>query len=197
MAVMMSVCLIASNLFEIKIFAAGPLTLTGGLLIFPISYILNDCVTEVYGFRSARFAIFTAMAMNVFVVAVAQVVRILPPAGFWDGQQSFDYIFAADLRITAASMAAFLCGSLVNAGIMDKMRRSSLDGSGFGWRAIASTLAGESVDSLVFFPIAFMGVGFRNMLVMMVTQIVLKTMYEILILPVTANVVQWLRNNPD
>ena len=197
MVVMMSVCLIASNLFETKIFAAGPLTLTGGLLIFPISYILNDCVTEVYGFRNARFAIFTAMVMNIFVVGLAQVVRILPPAAFWDGQQAFDYIFAADLRIPVASMAAFLCGSLVNAGIMDKMKRSSCDGRGFGWRAIASTLAGESIDSIVFFPIAFMGVGTRNMLLMMVTQIVLKTLYEILILPVTASVVQWLRNNPD
>ena len=192
----MSVCLIAANLFETKIFAAGPLTLTGGVLIFPVSYIINDCVAEIYGYKNARFAILAAMMMNLLVVGFAQIVRILPPASFWEEQHSFDYVFSADLRITFASMAAFLCGSLINARIMDRMKAASRGGKGFGFRAIISTLCGESIDSLVFFPIAFWTVGFRNMLVMMVTQIVLKTLYEILILPVTTKVVSLLRANP-
>lgn len=193
LAVLFNVCLIASNLFETKIFTAGALTLTGGLLIFPISYIINDCLTEIWGFRQARFVIWTAFIMNLFVVGVAQLVRILPSAPFWDGQEHFDYIFNADLRITIASMLAFICGSLVNSMIMDKMHRAAPEGKGFGWRAIVSTLGGESLDSIIFFPIAFWGVGGRNMLTMMVTQIVLKTIYEIIILPITSTVVKRLK----
>lgn len=195
MAIVFNVCLIASNLFETKIFAAGPLTLTGGLLIFPISYIINDCMTEIWGYRSARFVIWTAFIMNLFVVGVAQIVRILPAAPFWDGQEHFDYIFAANLRITIASMLAFVFGSLANSLIMDRMHKASENDKGFGWRAIASTLGGESLDSVIFFPIAFWGVGVRNMLIMMITQIVLKTVYEIAILPITATVVRQLRKS--
>lgn len=191
------VCLIASNLFETKIFEFCGLTLTGGFLIFPISYILNDCLTEVYGYKRARFVILTAFAMNAFVVLAAQLVRILPAAPFWQGQQHFDYIFAADLRITAASMLAFLIGSILNAHVMVRMKERQGE-KGFGWRAVVSSLAGESVDSLVFFPVAFFGVGIRNLLVMMVTQIILKTLYEIIVLPVTATCVKRLkkRENP-
>ena len=193
LAILFNVCLIASNLFETKIFTADSLVLTGGLLIFPISYILNDCITEIWGFRNARFVIRTAFIMNLIVVGVAQLVRILPPAPFWNGQEHFDYIFNTDLRITIASMLAFVCGSLVNSLIMDRMHKASAGGKGFGWRAIVSTLGGESLDSIIFFPIAFWGVGVRNMLTMMVTQIVLKTIYEIIILPITSMVVKSLK----
>lgn len=190
------VCLIASNLFETKIFEFCGLTLTGGFLIFPISYILNDCLTEVYGYKRARFVILTAFAMNAFVVLAAQLVRILPAAPFWQGQQHFDYIFAADLRITAASMLAFLVGSILNAHVMVRMKERQGE-KGFGWRAVVSSLAGESVDSLVFFPVAFFGVGIRNLLVMMVTQIILKTLYEIIVLPVTATCVKRLKKQEN
>ena len=188
------VCLIASNLFETKIFDFCGITLTGGFLIFPISYILNDCLTEVYGYRKARFAILTAFGMNAFLVLAAQLVRILPSAPFWQGQEHFDYIFAADLRITAASMLAFLFGSILNSIVMVRMKERQGE-KGFGWRAVASSLVGESVDSIVFFPIAFMGVGIRNILVMMVTQIVLKTAYEVIVLPLTATCVKYLKRH--
>lgn len=184
LAIVFCACLIASNIFEIKIFEAGPLTLTGGFLVFPISYIINDCITEVYGFRKARFVIWTAFALNLCFVLVAQLVRILPPETFWDGQEHFDYIFRADMRITVASLAAFVCGSLVNAAVMSRMKAA--DGEHrFGWRAVISSLAGESIDSVIFFPIAFFSVGLHNLLVMMLTQIILKTAYEIVVLPVT------------
>ena len=192
LAILFNVCLIASNLFETKIFMAGRLTLTGGLLVFPISYIINDCITEVYGFRNARNVIVTAMCMNLFLVFMAQLVIILPEAPFWDGQQHFEYVFKADLRITIASMAAFLTGSILNALVMDRMRAN---GGHFGIRAIVSTIIGETADSLVFFPIAFWAVGFHNMLVMMVTQIILKTLYEIIVLPVTCIVVRKIGND--
>ena len=193
-AVMLCVCLIASNLFETKIFDLGPLTLTGGFLIFPISYILNDCLTEVYGFKEAKRVIIGAFLVNAFFVGVAQLVRILPPSEMWDGQSHFDYIFAADLRITLASMAAFLCGSLVNSLVMSGMKEKQGE-KGFGWRAVVSSLAGESLDSLIFFPIAFWGVGVRNLLVLMITQIILKTLYEIIVLPLTAIFVKKLKKS--
>lgn len=193
LAVLFCVCLIASNLFETKIFDAGVLTLTGGFVIFPISYIINDCITEVYGHRKMQFVIWMGLAMNAFLVLSAQFVRILPPADFWDGQAHFDYIFAADLRITIASMLAFLCGSSVNAIVMARMKDFQGE-KGFGWRAIVSSLFGETLDSLVFFPIAFWHVGFANIVKLMLTQIVLKTMYEVLVLPVTATVVKKLKS---
>lgn len=192
MAMLFCVCLIASNIFETKIFDAGPITLTGGFLVFPISYILGDCMTEVYGFRKARFVILASVALNLFFVGTAQIVRVLPPEVFWDGQEHFDYIFAADLRITLASMAAFACGSILNALVMDRMKRRQGE-RGFGWRAVLSSLVGESADSLVFFPIAFWGVGVRNMLIMMATQIVLKTAYEVVALPITSSVVRKMK----
>lgn len=193
LAILFNVCLITSNLLETKIFTAGPIVLTGGLLIFPISYIINDCMTEIWGFRNTRFVIWTAFLMNLFAVSVAELVRFLPPAPFWDGQEHFAYIISADHRITWASMLAFVCGSLVNSLIMDRMRKSSAEGKGFGWRAVVSTLGGESLDSVIFFPIAFSGIGVRNMLAMMLTQVILKTVYEIVILPVTSVVVKYLR----
>jgi len=192
LSTLFAVALIASNLFEIKIFEAGPLTLTGGFLVFPVSYILNDCLTEVYGLRKARFAIWMAFAMNAFVVLMAQLVNVLPGATFWDGDAHFNYIFNADMRITLASMLAFVCGSRLNALVMARMKDRQGE-KGFGLRAIISSLAGESIDSLIFFPIAFWGVGIKNLAIMMCTQILLKTLYEVVVLPLTAYVVKILK----
>ena len=192
MAIVFNVCLIASNLFETKLFMAGKIALTGGVIIFPVSYIINDCLVEVYGYRKARLVIWTGFAMNFFVVAAAQIVRLLPAAPFWDGGPHFDYVFAMAPRVTLASMLAFLCGSTVNALIMSKMKIRS-KGRRFSVRAIVSSVGGETVDSLIFFPIAFFGLPAKEMLVLMITQIVLKTLYEIIILPVTNIVVRKLK----
>ena len=192
MAIVFNVCLIASNLFETKLFMVGNIALTGGVIIFPVSYIINDCLVEVYGYRKARLVIWTGFVMNFFVVAMAQIVRILPAAPFWDGGPHFDYVFAMAPRVTLASMLAFLCGSTVNAWIMSRMKVASR-GKRFSVRAIVSSVGGETVDSLIFFPIAFFGLGVKEMASLMVTQIVLKTLYEIIILPVTGIVVRKLK----
>ncbi len=192
MAIIFNVCLIASNLFETKLFMVGPIALTGGVIIFPVSYIINDCLVEVYGYRKARLVIWTGFLMNFFVVAMAQIVRVLPAAPFWDGGPHFDYVFAMAPRVTVASMLAFLCGSTVNAWIMSKMKVAS-QGRRFSVRAIVSSLGGETVDSLIFFPIAFWGLGAVEMLSLMGTQVILKTMYEVIILPVTSLVVRKLK----
>lgn len=194
LAILFCVCLIASNLFETKIFTAGFITLTGGFILFPVSYILNDCISEVYGYGKAKFVILTAFAMNVFFVLASQLVKILPGASFWDGQAHFDYIFNANLRITVASMLAFLAGSIMNAKVMSRMKIR--DGERrFGLRAILSSLAGEGIDSLVFFPIAFFGVSLKNLAIMMLTQIALKTLYEVIMLPITARSVKYLKKH--
>ncbi len=189
MAIIFNVCLIASNLFETKLFMAGSVALTGGVIIFPVSYIINDCLVEVWGYRKARLVIWTGFAMNFFVVAMAQIVRLLPAAPFWDGGPHFDYIFAMAPRVTLASLLAFLSGSTVNAWIMSRMKVAS-KGKRFSVRAIVSSIGGETVDSIIFFPIAFWGIGITEMLTLMVTQIVLKTLYEVIILPVTNIVVK-------
>ena len=194
MAVLFIVCLIASNLFATKVFALGSVTLPGAVVIFPISYILNDCFAEVWGYRKARLVIWTAFAMNFFVVAMAQIVRILPEAPFWDGGPHFDYIFALAPRITLASLLAFISGSTINALVMSRMKVAS-QGRGFSVRAIVSSLAGETIDSLIFFPIAFWGIGMTEMLKLMALQIVLKTAYEVVILPVTNIVVKFMKKH--
>ena len=192
MAITFNVCLIASNLFETKLFMAGDIALTGGVIIFPVSYIINDCLVEVWGYRKARLVIWTGFVMNFFVVTMAQIVRLLPAAPFWDGGPHFDYVFAMAPRVTLASMLAFLCGSTVNAWIMSRMKVAS-KGKRFSVRAIVSSIGGETVDSLIFFPIAFLGLKPAEMLGLMATQIVLKTLYEIIILPVTNIVVRKLK----
>ena len=192
MAIVFNVCLIASNLFETKLFLVGNIALTGGVIIFPVSYIINDCLVEVYGYRKARLVIWTGFVMNFFVVAAAQIVRMLPAAPFWDGGPHFDYVFAMAPRVTLASMLAFLCGSTVNAWIMSRMKVASR-GRRFSLRAVVSSVGGETVDSLIFFPIAFFGLAVKEMIVLMITQIVLKTLYEIIILPVTNIVVRRLK----
>ncbi len=188
--VLFCVCLILANLLEVKLIELGPIQTTGGILVFPITYILNDCIAEVWGYRKARFMIWSGFAMNFFVVAIAQLAIWLPAASYFEHQDAFASIFGAAPRIAFASFVAFLVGSFLNAYVMSKMKVAT-KGKNFGLRAVLSTLAGESADSLIFFPIAFAGiVPSQDLLIMIVTQAVLKTVYEIIALPVTKRVVK-------
>ena len=189
LAVLFTVCLIASNLFATKVIDLWGITLPGAVIIFPISYIVNDLISEVWGYRKARLVIWTAFAMNLFVLMVGQLVVLLPGASFWDGAEHFDYIFALAPRIVLASLLAFLAGSTLNAMVLSKMKLAS-EGRAFGVRAIVSSLAGEMVDSLIFMPIAFWGSPFRALAMMMLAQVSFKVLYEIVILPVTSVIVK-------
>lgn len=194
LAVLFCVCLIVSNLMEIKTVSLGPLQLTAGVIVFPISYIINDCIVEIYGFRRARFVIWLGFAMNLLVSLLLQIGIWLPGDSQWHGQQAMEMIFGATPRIFAASFTAFLCGSMVNAYVMARMKAGREGTRGFSARAIISTLWGESVDSCIFFPVAFAGVlPWSVILSLIITQALLKTAYEILILPVTLRVVKHLR----
>lgn len=194
LAVLFCVCLIVANLVEIKTVSLGAFTVTAGMAVFPLSYIINDCLTEVYGFRHARLVIWLAFAMNLLVTLILQIAIWLPGAESWTAQESMERIYGNVPRILAASCVAFICGAMVNAWVMYRLHRR--DGERrFGWRAIVSTLWGEGVDSVVFFPTAFWGIlAPAEILHLIVTQTVLKTLYEVLILPVTVRVVRRLKS---
>ena len=190
MGIVFNVCLIAANLLETKVIQLGSLTVTAGLLVFPISYIINDCIAEVWGFRKARLIIWSGFVMNFFVVTLGLIAVSLPAAPFWEGEEHFNFVFGMAPRIVAASLMAFLVGSFLNAYVMSRMKIASR-GRNFSARAIWSTVVGETADSLIFFPVAFGGViAWRELAVMMGLQILLKSAYEVVILPVTIRVVK-------
>ena len=193
LGILFNVCLIAANLLETKVIQIGSLTVTAGLLVFPISYIINDCIAEVWGFKKARLIMWSGFAMNFFVVALGLIAVAIPAAPFWEGEEHFDFVFGMAPRIVAASLMAFLVGSFLNAYVMSKMKVASR-GRHFSARAILSTLVGETADSLIFFPVAFGGIiAWRELLIMMCIQIILKSMYEVIILPVTIRVVKAIK----
>ncbi len=193
LGIVFCVCLVAANFLEAKVIRLGPLAVTAGMLVFPLSYIINDCIAEVWGFKKSRLIIWMGFLMNFLVVGLGQIAVMLPAAPFWEGEESFNFVFGLAPRIAAASLVAFLAGSFLNAYVMSKMKLKS-KGRHFSLRAVVSTLAGESADSLIFFPIAFAGMmPAMELLKMMAVQAVLKTVYEIMVLPVTVRVVRYIK----
>lgn len=194
-SILFCVCLILANLLETKQIAIGPISLTGGLIVFPISYIINDCVCEVWGFRKARLLIWSGFAMNFFFVAVGALCDWIPGAPYWNNDEGFHAVFGLAPRIAAASFVAFLLGSFANAYVMSKMKIRD-GGRNFSARAILSTIAGESIDSLIFFPLALSGVvPTEELPKLMLMQVLLKTAYEILVLPLTIRVVKYVKKH--
>ncbi|KAA6330185.1 Inner membrane protein YhhQ [termite gut metagenome] len=191
--ILFSVCLITSNLLETKIIQVFNITVTAGLLVFPISYIINDCIVEVWGFKKARLIIWLGFSMNFFVIAVTQIAVAIPAASFWQGEEGFNFVFGLAPRIICASFIAFLAGSFLNAYVMSRMKIAG-KGKKFSARAIWSTIVGETADSLLFFPIAFGGlISLEELLMLMGVQIVLKSLYEVIVLPVTIRVVKTVK----
>ena len=194
-SILFCVCLIAANVLETKQIAIGRISLTGGLIVFPVSYIINDCVCEVWGYRKACLLIWTGFAMNFFFVTLGALCDAIPGASYWTNDAGFHAVFGLAPRIALASFVAFLAGSFVNAYIMSKMKIAS-KGKNFSLRAILSTIAGESVDSLIFFPLALSSVvPVEELPSLMLWQVILKTVYEILVLPVTIKVVHALKTH--
>lgn len=163
--------------------------LSGAVVIFPISYIINDLLTEVYGYRKAMKVIWMGFAMSAFVALAAGLVSILPAPIYEDSQEiaeNFNSLFGLIPRTTAASLVAFILGSHMNAWVLSTMKIAT-KGKGFGWRAIVSSLVGELSDSVIFYPLAFLGtMPVKTILSIVVTQVTVKTLYEVVILPVTA-----------
>ena len=193
LGIVFCVCLVAANLLETKVVSLGPVTVTAGLVVFPISYIINDCIAEVWGFRKARLIIWMGFLMNFMVVALGQIAVALPAAPYWEGEEGFNFVFGMAPRIAVASLLAFLVGSFVNAYVMSRMKISS-QGKNFSARAILSTVYGEGADSIIFFPLAFGGLmPISELINLMLVQVLLKTVYEIIVLPVTIRVVKYIK----
>ena len=196
-SVLFCVCLITANVLETKQISIGMFNITGGLLVFPVSYIINDCVCEVWGYGKARLLIWLGFAMNFLFVAFGAAADAIPGAPYWHNDEGFHAVFGLAPRIAAASFVAFLVGSFVNAYVMSRMKISS-EGRNFSLRAILSTVFGEGADSLIFFPLALYGVVPTSELpIFIVTQVVLKTVYEIVVLPVTIYVVRMTKQIED
>jgi len=193
MGILFCVCLIVSNLLATKVIQIGMITATAALVVFPLSYIINDCIVEIWGYKKARLIIWIGFLMNFLVVGFIQLAILLPSPPFWEGNEAFTFVFGLAPRIVAASFCAFLVGSFLNAYIMSRMKVVS-KGKNFSVRAIVSTFAGEGVDSFIFFPIAFGGIiGWNELLWLTIAETLLKSLYEIMILPVTVQVVKWIK----
>ena len=150
-------CLIAANITAVKLISLYGLLLPAAIVIFPVSYILGDVLTEVYGFRQARRVIWLGFLCNLIVVAAIWVGLVLPAASFWDGQEAYERILGATPRILAASFLAYLVGEFANAFVLAKMKIAT-EGRFLWARTIGSTLVGQGLDSLVFITLAFAGV---------------------------------------
>jgi len=194
-SILFCVCLITANVLETKQISLGPANMTAGLIVFPISYIINDVVCEVWGYGRTRMLIWLGFAMNFFFVTMGAIADWIPGAAYWEGEEGFHQIFGLAPRIAGASFLAFICGSFINAYIMSRMKLSS-NGKNFSARAVLSTIGGELTDSVIFFPLALGGViPWEEMPSLVITQVTLKTAYEIMVLPITIRVVKFTKRH--
>jgi uncharacterized integral membrane protein (TIGR00697 family) len=193
--------LICSNLigpakiaqFELPVL--GAVVLGAGALFFPISYVFGDILTEVYGYSRARRVIWAGFAGLGFASFMAAVVVALPPAPFWKHQAAYEVAFGSTWRIVAASMIAYFCGEFVNSYVLAKMKILTA-GKWLWTRTISSTIAGEAVDSALFYPLAFYGSGIipnDKLPLVMAAQFIVKVSVEVVFTPITYKVVGFLK----
>lgn len=163
------------------------IAVSGGVMVFPITYVLSDVFSEVYGYRWSRITCYLAFAMNLLMVLIFTSVIKLPYPSFFEGADAFSMTLGNTPRVLLGSFTAFIMGDLVNDRVFRRMKMEHPDSlEGFGFRAILSSIAGELVDSAIFFPIAFMGqMPAGAILTMAVIEVVMKVAYEVAILPFT------------
>lgn len=186
-------CLIAANLIAVKLVSLWGFLLPAAIVIFPISYILGDVLTEVYGYREARRVIWLGFGCNLVVVVSIWIGQVLPPASFWDGQSAYERILGQTPRILGASFVAYLIGEFANAYVLARMKVAT--GGRWLWtRTIGSTVIGQGLDSAVFITIAFAGIiPVPALASAVVTQWLVKTAYEAAATPLTYTVVGFLK----
>lgn len=183
-------CSLASNIMAVKLINIGGTTLTGAVLIFPITYILGDIFTEVYGFKKTKTIIWTGFICNALMIGLLTITIYMPYPESWTGQTAFEETLGTTPRIFSAGLIAYFFGSILNAMILSKLKVKTK--GRFLWlRTILSTIVGEGVDSIIFVCIVFIGVLSINQLVLMIlSQFIWKTCYEIIFTPVTYLVVR-------
>lgn len=185
--------LLISNLSATKLIAFGPIITDGGAVLFPLIYILNDVLTEVYGYKYARRAIWTGFAVMLLAVFSFTIVRYMPPAASYTDQAAFEAVLGFFPRIVLASLTAYLFGSFMNAFVLAKLKvRTS--GDKLWLRLIGSTVVGEFFDTIIFALIAFGGIlSPIDMLIFIAIGWGFKTLVEVVMLPITYRVVAWLK----
>jgi len=191
--ILFTACLLAANTVATKIVAIGPFNLPAAFIVFPISYIFGDILTEVYGYKTARRVIWSAFGANLLFVFFIWLAMIMPAASFWDGQAAFEKILGQTPRVLLAAFAGYLCGEFLNSFVMAKMKIAT-KGRFLWMRTIGSTVLGEGADSLVFIVIAFIGTP-AFALVMIITHWVAKVLIEVIATPVTYWTVGYLKKN--
>src|SRR3990170_8115828 len=188
-------CLITANIIAVKVVNIGPFILPAAIVIFPLSYIFGDILTEVYGYRLARRVIWLGFLANLIFVVFAWIGQILPAAPFWDGQAAYERILGYTPRLLAASFCGYLAGEFVNSFVLAKMK--IMTGGRWLWsRTIGSTVVGEAVDSALFYPLAFYNSGLipnDKLLAIMLAQFGLKVAVEVLFTPLTYKIVGFLK----
>ena len=185
----------AGKVAQIRLPGIGLWPFGAGILFFPIGYVIGDVLTEVYGYARARRVIWAGFAAVLFMAFMSWVVVALPPAPSWTNQAAYETVFGQVPRIVFASVVAFWAGEFVNAFVLARMKVAT-GGRHLWMRTIGSTIAGQGIDSLIFYPAAFLGAeGWTNALVVQVlfTQWALKVGWEVLLTPVTYAVVNWLK----
>lgn len=190
-------CLVISNVLDTKLFTFFNLSLPAGIIIFPITYLFGDILTEVYGYANARKVIWTGLMCLVLFVAVLSIVQILPPAAVWTHQSEFELILGKVPRIVAASITAYFLGEFANSYTLSKLKLKD-EGKRMPKRFVVSTLVGEGVDTIVFVIIAFAGQMPFNVLVSItISAWLFKVIWEVVMLPITIPVVKWLKRKEN
>ena len=184
----------AGKVAVIDLSGIGDWPFGAGILFFPLGYVLGDVLTEVYGYARARRCVWVGFAAMLFMALMSWVVVALPPAATWDGQAAYESVFGQVPRIVFASIAAFWAGELANSFVLARMKVWTR-GKYLWTRTIGSTVVGQGVDSLIFYPLAFLGVWPTSQVVtVLFTQYALKVGWEVLLTPVTYRVVGWLKH---
>lgn len=193
MAAFVAILLLSNLIGAAKLSTVAGYTFGAGILFFPVSYVLGDVLTEVYGYANARRCIWAGFAAMVFMAFMSWVVVAMPPAATWDGQAAYESVFGQVPRIVLASMLAFWAGEFVNSIVLAKMKVWTR-GRMLWTRTIGSTVFGQAVDSAIFYPVAFLGVWHtHDVLLVMVTNWAMKVAWEAILTPVTYVVVGWLK----
>lgn len=192
-AVLFAATLLISNTLDTKLFMLGSLALPAGIILFPLAYLFGDILTEVYGYNASRKVIWSGFAAVILMVVSYELARLLPPAPFWKNQEAFDTTLSHVPRIVIASMAAYLCGEFVNSYVVAKMK-VRMEGRKMWLRFLASTFAGQFVDTTVFVAIAFTGIfAFSELASITVSAWLVKVGWEVIALPITLPAVKWIK----
>lgn len=193
MAAFVTVLLCANLIGASKVATLFGFTFGAGVLFFPISYIFGDVLTEVYGYARSRRVVWAGFAALVFASIMSLVILAFPPAPGWPHQEAFETVFGNTWRIALASMFAYLCGEFCNSFVLAKMKIFT-EGKFLWMRTIGSTIVGEAVDSLIFYPLAFASVWPREQVIaVMMSNYALKVGWEVVNTPITYAVVNFLK----